>query len=79
MDSIANFTAFFLEYACTAGHFIAAPLFASLLVFHFLPTGIGRWVLKPSIFTVLLAAFLTAALIVPCHWDSNFQPRPARW
>ena len=30
-------------------------------------------------FIVLLAAFFTAVLVLPCHVDLSFQPSPARW
>lgn len=65
--------------ACLTGYGIAAPLFLILLYLWFWPPEIGRWVLKPSFFIVLLTALLTAALIVPCHFDLTFQPTLPRW
>ena len=76
---VSELTDLLWGYTCVAGYFIAAPLFVLLLYLWFFPPEILNRVLRPSFFIVLLAAFFTAVLVLPCHVDLSFQPSPARW
>ncbi len=61
---------------CAAGYFIALPTFLVLVYLRFRPRTLFGRRLRPSRFTLLMAALVTLWLILSCHYRPTLPERP---